>query len=380
MNSFPLFKVHVDTKSALRNVGEVFESGFLNEGVQVAEFERQLSRILDAERLLVMNSCTSALTVALKLAGVGPGDDVVSTPMTCIATNSPVDNLGGRVVWADINAETGSIDPDDVATKITSQTKAVMCVAWAGTPCDLDALRSVCRDAGIPLIQDAAHALCATYHGKSIIHFADYTCYSFQAIKHLTCGDGGALVCADEASFQRAKKLKWFGYDREASKDAQGNWRGQLWDVDIDQGDLGFKYNMNNVAAAIGLSQLPHLGRLLNAHRRNAAIYDEIFQSVPTIEPLRRPANCEPSFWVYTVLLKNDAIDRNDALARLNTEGIAAGVVHVPNDVYSCFKANKAQLPAVRKFATRQISYPVGWWLNEDDIRYIGERVTAICA
>jgi len=177
MNHYPLFKVHVDTEAAVEGLRAVLNSGFINEGLQVTAFQKAISTYLGVEHLVVLNSCTSALTVALKMCGVGPDTEVITTPMTCIATNTPISNLGGHIVWADIDPNSGSIDPVDVKNKITDATKAIICVAWAGTPCDLDELGEVARRYGIPLIQDAAHAFGATWRDCPISDFADYTCY-----------------------------------------------------------------------------------------------------------------------------------------------------------------------------------------------------------
>ena len=372
--SYPMFKVHIDTEAALAGLREVFESGFVNEGTQVARFHKALSDYLGVTQLVLMNSCTSTLTVALKLCGVGPSSEVVTTPMTCVATNTPIENLGGKIVWADIDPNTASIDPHDVERRITPATRAILAVAWAGTPCDLDALDALARHRGMPLIYDAAHAFGATWRGRPLSEFADYTCYSFQAIKHLSSGDGGALVCRDPDRYVLARKLKWFGYDRDAHKDERGEWKGQRWDADIAPGEIGYKFNMNNVAAAIGLSQMPHIDRILAQHRRNAAVYARAFGNSPIIRSLSVPHEALPSYWVYTALT-DDGVDRNRLLEDLNAEGIAAGLVHLPNDIYGAFKRHGADLPGVRRFADRQISLPCGWWLSEGDCAHIAERV-----
>lgn len=377
---YPMFKVHMPVDEALAQIRTVLESGFVNEGVQVTQFQKQVAEFLGAKNVVMMNSCTSALTVAYRLCGVEPGREVITTPMTCVATNTPVDNLGGRIVWADIDPETGSIEAADIERRITPDTRAIVCVAWAGTPCDLDAIDALGRKHGIPVIQDAAHALGATWRGRPISEFADYTCYSFQAIKHLSSGDGGALVCRDTDKFALARKLKWFGYDRDAHKDEKGEWKGQRWSADIEPGEVGFKFNMNNVAAAIGLAQMPHAARLLEAHRRNAAIYAEAFANSRFIRPLRVPDHAVSSYWVYTTLLGPDGIDRDKLLEDLNAEGIGAGLVHLPNDIYSAFAPVAAELPGVRRFADRQVSLPCGWWLSEADIRHIAGRTLALCA
>jgi dTDP-4-amino-4,6-dideoxygalactose transaminase len=372
-----MFKVHMDTEGALAGLRGVFESGFVNEGVQVAQFQKAISDYLGVKQLVLMNCCTSALTVALKLCGVGPGTEVVTTAMTCVATNTPIENLGAKIVWADIDSNTASLDPRDVERKITPATRAIMCVAWAGTPCSLDELDAIAKRHGIPLIHDAAHAFGATWRGRPLSDFADYTCYSFQAIKHLSSGDGGALVCRDPEKFVLGRKLKWFGYDRDAHKDERGEWKGQRWDADIAPGEIGYKFNMNNVSAAIGLSQMPHIDRILTQHRRNGATYTEAFRNSRTIRPLAVPEEAGPSYWVYTALT-DERVDRDRLLEDLNADGIAAGLVHLPNDIYSAFKHYDSDLPGVRRFADRQISLPCGWWLTEADCRHIAERVHAL--
>lgn len=372
---YPMFKVHMDTDGALDGLREVFDSGFVNEGEQVTAFQRAVSRNLGVDGLVLTNACTSALTLALKIAGVGPGTEVITTPMTCIATNTPIENLGGRIVWADIDPHSGLIDPEDVARKITPATRAIMAVAWAGTPCDLDALDAIAAERGVKLIHDAAHAYGATWRGRPLSEFADFTCYSFQAIKHLSCGDGGAIVCRDADDHHLASKLKWFGYDRDAHKDEKGDWKGQSWSADIEPGEVGYKYNMNNIAAAIGLSQIPFIDSILRAHRRNARVYHKAFEDSASIRSVTIPDHAKSSYWVYTARIADDRATRRDVLLReLNREGIAAGLVHLPNDDYSAFAPYKSDLPGVRRFAKCQISLPCGWWLTEDDCRHIADR------
>lgn len=378
MKTYPMFRVHVEAAAALRLIDEVFQSGFINEGVQVGQLTEALKPILGSDNLVLMNSCTSALTVAYFLAGVGPGTNVVTTPMTCIAGNTPIINLGGDIIWADVDPRSGMATAETIASKINDKTKAVSIVDWAGVPADLEPIDRLCRSRGIPLIQDAAHAFGARYAGRPLSDFADFTCYSFQAIKHFTCGDAGALICRDDSKFAAAKKMKWFGYDREKAKDERGNWRGQQAGADIFEGEVGFKYNLNNIAAAIGLANIPKAKGIVKAHQRNAALYDQILEGNTRLVPIQRPRGSEPSFWVYTTLLMDPAIDRDGLLAALTKEGIHAGVVHVPNDEYSAFHRYKADLPGVRSFSSRQLSLPCGWWLDESDIKFIADKVNVL--
>lgn len=370
--NYPLFKVHINVDNALENLKYVLSSGFLNEGEYVTKFTDFLINYLDHKNVTVLNSCTSALTLALKLSGVSHGDEVITTSMTCVASNTPISNLGAKVVWCDIDYQTGNIDPLKIESLITEKTKAVLCVNWAGLPCDLELLESICKKHNIKLIQDAAHSFGAKYNKKHVCHYADYTCYSFQAIKHITTGDGGALICKSNDDFNRSKKLKWFGIDREATKDEKGEWKGQRWEVDIEE--AGYKFHMNNISAAIGLSQIPHVDNILQTHIMNAKIYDSLFYNNSYINPLNVLRNTMPTYWVYTVILDKN-IDRNNVLEQLNNKGIAAGLVHIPCDGYKCFLESKSELPNTEYFYEHQLSLPCGWWLNLDDINFIAKTL-----
>ena len=372
MKRYDLFKAHVPTEDALLNLKEVLSSGYMNEGVQVSRLASGVQEKLSANNLVLTNSCTSALTVALHMCGKG---EVITTPMTCVATNAPIQHVGSRIVWADVDPATGTIDPLSVKDRITSCTRAVIAVAWAGTPPELLDLSQLCKAYGINLILDAAHAFGATYKGLPVHCWADMTAYSFQAIKHFTTGDGGALVCIDDDDHAWARALKWFGLDRDKAKDDRGDWKGQQWDVDIE--DIGFKFNMNNVSAAIGLANLKYIDSVLLKHRQNAALYDELFKDFASVVPVRRPEGSTSSHWVYTVKVvpEKSAMQRNELLRVLNEEGIMAGLVHVPNDTYTCFRYSAVDLPGVREFSARQFSLPCGWWLEPEDIEHITRRV-----
>jgi len=373
--TYPLFKVHLDKAPALEGLAKVFDSGFINEGEQVTELTQKLQPILGSDQVVLVNSCTSALTMALRLAGAAPGKNIVSSPMTCIASNTPIINLGADIRWADVDPLSGMVTPETLDAQIDENTVAVLFVDWAGVPPQLDEIDALCKRKGVKMIQDAAHAFMAEFADLPVSQFADLTCFSFQAIKHFTCGDGGALVCRSEDDFSRAKKLKWFGYDREKAKDERGNWQGQQAEADINEGEVGYKFNMNNVAAAIGLAQLPQMGSVVGQHRRNAAVYDKAFEGSNAIRPITRPDGSNPSFWVFTTVLTDDRVGRDALLENLVAEGIHAGQVHVPNDDVSCFTRYRRDLPGVRGFSNRQISLPCGWWLDEADAAHIAERV-----
>ena len=372
---FPLFKVHIPVDESINNIREVLSSGYVNEGLQVKHFQQKLKDFLGIKNLILTNSCTSALTLALKISGVGPGTEVITTPMTCIATNTPIVNLGAKIVWADVYPENGSINPQEIEKKITNKTKAIVFVNWAGTPIALEKISEIGKKHKISTIQDSAHSFGATWNNICTSNYTDYTCFSFQAIKHLSTGDGGALVCKSNKSSILASKLKWFGFDRENAKDEKGNWKGQRWNEDIKPDEVGYKFNMNNISAAIGLSQMKCIVNLLDAHKKNANIYSEIFSDQNLIKKIDVPDNAKSSYWVYTFIFNGTEANRDKLIENLNLEGIGAGLVHLPNDIYSAFNQYKTSLPGTRRFTSTQISIPCGWWLDTQDCEFIANKV-----
>lgn len=368
--NFQLFKSHIVKADVFQELDKVFDSGYLNEGEFVTELTNKLSSFLGSQNIALVNSCTSALTLALKLSGVDHLSEVISTPMTCVATNTPIKSLGAKIVWADIDAKSGMIDPDDVERKITSKTKAVIAVAWAGNPPELIRLRKICAKRGVKLICDAAHAFGATINSIPISNFSDFTCFSFQAIKHFSTGGSGAIICSSQKDFERVKSLKWFGLDRDKAKNEKGDWKGQQWDVDIEE--AGFKFNMNNVAAAIGIAQLRSVEFILQTHNKNAKLLTSLLD-VDTIIPAAHKDGS--SNWVFSMVVNNDKLDRDTLISKLNEKGVAAGLVHVRNDFYTCFSESKSNLPGVDSFSACQFSIPCGWWLSSDDIVQISKIV-----
>lgn len=330
---------------------------YCGEGPRVQEFERAFGRLVGSSSpTLALNSCTSALDLALHLAGVRPGDEVISTPMTCTATNGVIVNRGARIVWADVDPVTGLIDPQDVARKITERTRAIMAVDWAGRSCDYQRLKAIVDGrSGFGLgmrspaiIQDAAHNLFVDMTNRG-----GYVCWSFQAIKHLTTGDGGAILVPAE-QVERARLLRWYGLDRTSSADFRCA-------QDIDE--AGFKYHMNDIAAAIGLANLPHARWVVEQQQRNAAWYAQYLADVPGVT--LPPVDPACSWWLYTVLVEDPA----SFIAHLGTRGVAASPVHRRNDVHPAFHFPSGPLPGVDAFAAHEVAIPVGWWLSAVDRR-----------
>lgn len=351
----PLFKVRM-SKTVDKALCEVLHSGYIGEGKKVKQFELELVPFLGTY-LLALNCCTSALKLALKLLDVGPGDEVISSPMTCTATNMPIVHTGAKLVWADVCAD-GNISVLDVMTKITDKTKVIVVTHWGGNVCDLEAFKSL----DIPIIQDAAHAFGARYKGMPISFWSRFTCFSFQAIKHLTSGDGGILACQNYEDVTRGRLLRWYGIDRETERtDARCE--------DIIK-ECGYKIHMNDINATIGLANYNDemFERDMNKWVDNANYYRSRLGS------LCAPKNEDCFFypWLMSLLVP----DSKKFIAFMRENKIECSKVHVRNDLHTAFESClNGHLPGVEFFSEHQVSIPVGWWVTEKEREYIADKV-----
>lgn len=344
----------------------------------VEEFETKLKEWLKVRYLNTTNSGTSSLQLALKVAGVEYKNRVISTPMTCTATNTAIRAVGGQIVWADIDPTTGNIDPNSVEYLLRKETrtssyaankyriKAVMVVHWGGYPCDLTAFNFLSQKYGVKIIEDAAHAFGASYYGSKIGVHSDFVCFSFQAIKHLTTIDGGALVCREEADHNRAKLLRWFGIDRNAPR------RDFRCEEDVQE--AGFKYHMNDFNATVGLYNLEDVNEIIRIHQDNGLYYDKALKNVPGIRLLKRNKNYLSSYWLYTILVH----DRLKFMEQMLEKGITTSQVHSRNDLMTMFKQYYVDLPGMNQFTAHQVNIPVGWWVDSETRDYIVNTIKEI--
>lgn len=348
----PIVKVAMPAKELLMPALEsVLYSGMLAEGETVYKFEEEFARHYGLKNVLAMSSGTAALHAALTLAGVGPGDEVISTPMTAEPTNTSVLYCGANVIWSDVDPLSGNMDPESVQSLVTSKTKAILCVHYAGYPARLSELRAIADKHGIALIEDCAHALAAEYKGQPIGSIGDYSIFSFQAIKHMTTVDGGMLVLKDEQKIIEAKKFRWFGMLKGVPR------------TEVDITSIGYKYNMSNVTAAIGLVQLNMIDSVVNRYIENGRYYDAALSNVPGIDFARVEEGVNPSYWLYTMLCdESDAIEK-----KLVANGISASKLHRPNSFHSIFAGSQRSLPGLDAFYGKLLHIPCGWWVSDDD-------------
>jgi len=355
----PLFKVRMsENVSSILN--PVLQSGYIGQGPKVEEFEDKLQKELESSvRPITVNSCTSAIDLALELLNVGPDDEVISTPQTCFASQVGAIHRHARIRWADIDPITGLMDPVSVEKLITNKTKAIIAVNWAGKFADFKALKSF----GVPVIEDAAHTWDVFPMEKP--ERGDYICYSFQAIKFLTTSDGGLLITPPEKE-QEARLLRWYGLDRT---------KNQSFRCTQNIQQAGFKYHMNDVCASIGLANIPEAKLSVIAQRENARkltneLKDVSFAFIDEYDETS-------SYWFFPIILR-EGNSRDDFTAYLEKNGIASSPVHFRNDTYdSTIMFHEEELPGVDFFSNQQINIPCGWWLSEEDIEHIIKVILA---
>lgn len=353
------------TEQAKENVKAVLDSGFLNEGKWVEWFEQGISEDFGYKNCVAVNSCTSALHLALVLAGVKAGDEVILPAQTFVATGLPILYCGAKPVFADIDRNTGNIDLESfwkVLEPRRDKVKALITVSWGGTPPDLEVLTAWCEGVGIPLIQDNAHALGSTYKNKSISEFGDFSCFSFQAIKQLTTGDGGMLTCKNPHDYYRAKKLRWFGIDRENDK------VGFEGERVYDAHEIGYKYHMNNIAAAIGLGNL-HGVKERQARRKWVA--DNYHAAFPRLENIVSREGS--SDWLYTALVDK----RDDFIRMMRSKDIPVSVVHNGIDRNSIFGGIDRSLVNQRYWDEHHICLPCHSGLADEDVQKVCDAIKA---
>lgn len=348
----PLFRVGMSGMAG-RRVSEVLMSGFIGQGEKVEQFEREFEKLngFPEGSFVSTSSCTAAIELVLRYLGVGKGHNVITTPMTCIATNAPILNQGATIQWAGVNPW-GLINPLFVSKLIDGNTKAIIGVDWTGRLADYTNLKL----RGIPVIQDAAHDPLLAHYPKEDL--GDYVCFSFGPIKHLTTGDGGGVFVNNpefHAIVHQLRLLRWYGLDRTSSKDFR---------CEQDITNHGMKWHMNDINAAIGLANLPGLKDIVESHRRNAAELSAGIDN-PYVK-VDNPIEPESNYWIYPVRLLPKY--RDAFIAHMTDHGVACGRVHARNDKHPAYQFSGMGRLDTTTFDTSQANLPCGWWLRPDDI------------
>lgn len=351
-----LFHPHIPA-TAIERVSKVLSGRWIGQGPLVDEFEEKFnSRFGKNTKALAVGSGTDALHLAYLLADIKEGDEVIVPLFTCTATNIPFLYLGAKIVFADVDPETMNIDVDHVSRLINEKTKAIVVVHYGGLPCEMDRLQKLALPYDITIIEDAAHALGATYKGQKIGSISPYTMYSFQAIKHITTGDGGMLLLPEDVH-EKAKRLRWFGIDRSAKQMG-------IWENDITE--IGYKYQMTDIGAAMGLAALEEFDDTLAFRRKLFAVYERELSGFNDIKFIGGGyTDREHAAWMCTILADN----RKQLWQKLRDAHIESAQVHYRNDRYSIFGGKvEGRFPHMDAIEQKYLVLPLHTKMNEADV------------
>lgn len=350
--SIPLQRPFLGDEELLA-VGSVFETRWLGMGARAAEFEERLKELLGAEHVIVVNNGTAALHLALA-AVLGPGDEVIVPSFTYVATIQAIVTAGGVPVFAEIEQDTINLDPDDIGRRITSKTRAVLPVHFGGLACNMDALLEVIRDVGqkIWVVEDAAHAFGSSYNGRKVGTLGDLTCFSFDAIKNITCGEGGAVTALDADIAGRIRKKRVLGMD-------SSNGRTRI-------AEAGFRYHLSDINAAIGLVQLTRMNDFRIRKQHIVREYDEAFadlQARNLVKLVRHNSETFPFF--YTIRITNGK--RDEFRSFLEARGISTGVHYYPNHLHPFF-GSRAALTTTELIYRQLVTLPLHYEMSDADV------------
>ena len=355
------------SESAVLGAEACLRSGWVSEGKAVAAFEKGFSRHFGLPHALAVNSGTAALHLALLGAGVGAGDEVITTAQTFVATAMAVLYVGATPVFADITAGGPNIDPADVERRVTPRTKAILVVHYGGYPCDMEETRAVAEHHGLVVVEDAAHALGATYHGAAIGSLGSFAAFSFQAIKQLTTGDGGMLVCSNETRYREALRRRWFGIDRERRTTSE------LGEPEWNICEVGYKYHMNDIAASLGLAHLDSFAAKQARRRELNRHYRSHLANMSGLELLKERPDRESACWLFTIRVER----RVDFVRALRDRGVEAAVWHRRIDAHTLFGGLRTDLPNLKSFDDTQVSVPMRDSLSDEEVGRVIEAVRA---
>lgn len=375
MEKIDLFKVYMSPNAGIE-VSKILNSGYIGQGKKVEEFEDKLKKYFNYDYIQTLNSGTSALHMALHLLKTPDiennwdgldinTDEVLTTAMTCTATNWPILANNLKIKWVDIDPNTLNMDLDDLERKISPKTKVIMLIHWGGYPNDIDRVKKIQNKAfelyGFKpvIIEDAAHAFGSKYKGNYIGTNGNMTMFSLQAIKHLTSIDGGLLFSPNLNLHKRGKLIRWYGIDRDNNnKDFRCESNIEEW---------GFKFHMNDVCATVGIENLKDVDDIISKHRNNAEYYDNNLKKINGVELLKREEGFESSFWIYSMLVEN----RDGFYKYMKECNITVSQVHERNDKHTAVKDFISPLPTLDKTIKKIVSIPVGWWITNEQREYI---------
>lgn len=357
----------------IQAVVDVLKGDFLTTGPTVAEFEQAICEYTGAKYAVAIANGTAALHAACFAAGIGAGDEVITTPITFAASANCVLYCGGKPVFADICPDTYNIDPEDIRRKITDKTKAIIAVHYTGQPCEMDEIHAIAEEYHLTVIEDAAHALGADYKGRKIGSVSDMTTFSFHPVKHITTGEGGMITTNEERLYERLKLFRSHGITRDEKWlfQNQGGWY-------YEQLELGYNYRITDIQCALGVSQLKKLDRFLARRRELVGRYEEAFQDVKEITcPIQRHG-CHNSWHLYVIQVPEGR--RKEIYDKLQTAGIRVNVHYIPvyqHPYYQKHGYAKVHCTHAEKLYENMLSLPLYYGLSDAEQDYVIEAVLA---
>ena len=366
-------------ESEIEGVTRVLRSGWWTKGQVTASFEEAFAKLVGAKYALAVNSCTAALHLAMVVHGFGPGDEIITTPMTFCSTVNTILNCGATPVFVDVDPETGLIDPAAIEAAITPRTKGIVPVHYAGLVCDMDRINAMAQAHGLVVIEDAAHGLTARYKGRAVGSFGNATCYSFYVTKNLATGEGGMLTSDDSAFIDKARVLSLHGMSRDAWKryGSKGSWQYAVEEA-------GFKYNITDIASALGMAQLDKLDRMQATRKEYAVLYDELLADCPAVSRVTPGPDVESCEHLYVLKLDLDrlTIDRAAFIEELSDRKIGTSVHFIPLHLQPLYQrvlgTRRGDFPRCEAFYDRILSLPLYPSMTREDVCYVAEAIREI--
>ena len=362
-----LFYPYIPKKS-LKILEKRLSTRWIGQGPMVDKFEKKFSKVfLNGSECISTGSGTDALHLAYILAGIKKNDEVIAPVFTCTATNIPLLYIGAKIKFVDVNPKTMNICIDDLKKKVSKKTKAIVCVHYGGIPCDMNEINKIAKKNNIKVIEDAAQALGGKYDRKNIGTLSDFTIFSFQAIKHITTGDGGMLCIKDKKLIEKAKRIRWFGIDRR--KKQLGIWKNDIKEI-------GYKYQLTDLGASIGYQSLIDFKKIISHRLKIYDIYLKNLSKNPNLVCIHDydfKKKC--AAWLFTILTK-----KKDYLQKkLRKKNIETNQVHFRNDKYSIFKrfVKKQKFKNMDKIENQYLVLPIHTKVSIDDAKYICKLINS---
>lgn len=374
MKHIPYARQWIDRRDEDEVIGAL-RSDFLTQGTRVGEFERAVASYCDARYAVAVNSGTSALHIAARASGLGARDEGITSPITFVASANCLLYCGARPVFADIETETGCVDPAAVSDAVTSRTRAIIPVHYAGLPCDMKELSKIAKRKKIIIIEDACHALGAVYRNSKIgsCRYSDMTVFSFHPVKHITTGEGGMVLTNDKKLYERLLILRSHGITKDPAlmRQRHGPWYYEMI-------DLGHNYRITDLQCALGMSQLRRSFRFLERRRMIAKTYSKLLSGCAGIELPEEPAERRSAWHLYCVRTRGGSAVRKRLVEHLHRRGIGAQVHYIPvywQPYYRKLGYKRGICPRAEAFYGQEISLPLYPLLRDKDVRYVADSV-----